>query len=817
MKSKFNTLLNKKEIKKLINWFINNHGPIKSSKLLEKLKNLGFKIATESGISIGINDLKIPESKQNLFSNNYKELNKIKIKKSKGKLNSFEYNEKSNEIWNKTNEILKEEIIKNYKETDPLNPVYIMVTSGARGNISQIRQLIGMRGLMSDNEGRIINNIIKNSLKEGLNIPEYFTSCYGARKGLIDTALKTANSGYLTRKLIYAVQNQIIKQPNCATKRHFLLLNSKKSKHYYKITSEKLIGRVLAKDIHINGKRIEAGQDICKYISNKIIIIKKIFIRTPLLCKLNIGICQLCYGWNLGNGRLVELGESVGILAAQSISEPGTQLTMRTFHTGGAFTDTIAETILCNTNGKIIYDSKKFGIELNTYNNERIFFTTKSKKILIFKDKINKRIINLPKYSILFTKNKEEVFNKQVIAEKSNNKVLNKKIFNSSEKKYVKTEISGKSEINLFEDKQGKRSKKLNIITGNVINYSKIVKNIYLKKKYSIQMKEEIKRNNYKQIFEIESELLKKKYSIKRKNLKTIINNSINKTENTYTIKIKDKDQILINKKRTTLTIKSDKNEKSGKFLEKNKRIKINYKNIWPTKIEEKRKKKLSIEKNNNHNIPVNCKTTIKNNQIIKKSTTILIYKTKNKKTKDITQGLNKVEEILENKHQIKNKINNKILKRLKKARKILNWKSAVDKTISKIQVFLIKKLQNIYSSQNVNIADKHFEIIIKEMTSKIIIIKNGESKLICGELVERKKIEKINKNLNKKITYKPIIIGIKKIPKYNAGFIAASSFEETTKILTQAAIEGKIDWLYGLKENIIFANIIPIGTGLGI
>ena len=815
MELKFNSLLNKKEIKKLINWFINNHGAIRSSKLLEKIKKIGFKIATESGISIGINDLKIPNSKKELFLNSNQKLNKLTLKKSKGQLNNFEYWEKNNEIWNQTNEILKEEIIKNYKENEPLNPVYIMVTSGARGNLSQIRQLIGMRGLMSDIEGKIINTVIKNNLKEGLNIPEYFTSCYGARKGLIDTALKTANSGYLTRKLIYAVQNQIIKKPNCETKRNLILLNSRKSKHYYKLSIEKLLGRVLAKEISIKGKKIQSGQDICKYITKKIIGLKKVFIRTPLLCKINKGICQLCYGWNIGNGRLIELGESVGILAAQSISEPGTQLTMRTFHTGGAFTDTIAETIISNQNGKIIYDSTKFGIKLNTYRNEQAFFTTKNKKILIFTNNTKKDIINLPKYSILFTKNKERVFKKQIIAEKSSPNIFKKQNFKLTEKKYVKAETSGKSEINISKDKKNSKSKLLKIVNGNIINYIKLTKNIYSSSKNRIEIKKKSRKNNYKKISQSINRLLKEKHSLvnnKEKEKTPLIYNEIRKKD-IYLIKIKSNNKILINKINTNTNIRKIKNKyKCGKFLEKNKKIEQLYKNIWPNTIEEIRKKKLNIEKCKKYNIPINCITTVKNNQIIKKETKILTYKFKNKKTKDITQGLTKVEEILENKN--KNKINYKILKQFKKYRNTLNTKTSLEKTISKVQALILRKLQNIYSSQNVTISDKHFEIIIKEMTSKVVITKNGGSKLICGELIDLQKAEKINKNLIKKMTYRPIIIGIKKLPKYNESFVAACSFEETTKILTQAAIEGKIDWLYGLKENIIFGNIIPIGTG---
>ncbi|MGI9215191.1 MAG: DNA-directed RNA polymerase subunit beta', partial [Gammaproteobacteria bacterium] len=191
----FNKRFDKLEVKNLINWFIYNYGSIRTVKLLDKIKKLGFKFATISGTSISLEDLIIPEIKKELFFNTEKKLKKEESKMEKGKINSIQFIKITNQEWNKTNEILKKQIIENFRQTDLLNPVYMMITSGARGNISQIKQLVGMRGLMSDAKGEIINYTIKNNLKEGLNTPEYFISCYGARKGIIDTAIKTANSG----------------------------------------------------------------------------------------------------------------------------------------------------------------------------------------------------------------------------------------------------------------------------------------------------------------------------------------------------------------------------------------------------------------------------------------------------------------------------------------------------------------------------------------------------------------------------------------------------------------------------------------------
>lgn len=262
----FNKTFDKNEIRKLISWFITNYGNIRTKKLLDKLKELGFKYATEAGISLGIEDLKIPKTKKILFQNTERILKKNERKFLKGTLSSINNLEKITQSWNTTNELLKDEVVRNFKQTDLLNPLYMMTLSGARGNISQIRQLVGMRGLMADSQGEIINLPIKSNFKEGLNIIEYFISCYGARKGLIDTALKTANSGYLTRRLIYVSQSQIIKKPDCLTKRNNLILTTKNNKKEYKHLTENLLGRVIARTIKEKGtNKILAsyGQDIC--------------------------------------------------------------------------------------------------------------------------------------------------------------------------------------------------------------------------------------------------------------------------------------------------------------------------------------------------------------------------------------------------------------------------------------------------------------------------------------------------------------------------------------------------------------------------
>lgn len=261
-----NRIFDKKELQNLIGWFITNYGSIKTKELLDRIKIFSLKYATEAGISLGLDDLQIPPSKIDMVKNAENILKGIKRQQRNGKLNFVDLTERESDIWSITNENLKNEVLRNLRRVDLLNPLYMMTNSGARGNLSQVKQLVGMRGLMADVQGNVINLPIKSNFKEGLNIVEYFVSCYGARKGLIDTALKTANAGYLTRRLIYAAQGLVIKKPDCFTQYNSLVVISKKEKEKYRSLKGKLIGRVIAKTIKdekSNTILFSLGQDIC--------------------------------------------------------------------------------------------------------------------------------------------------------------------------------------------------------------------------------------------------------------------------------------------------------------------------------------------------------------------------------------------------------------------------------------------------------------------------------------------------------------------------------------------------------------------------
>ena len=809
-----NKTLKKTEIKKLTEWFLSSYGTIRTVNLLDNLKRLGFKYATKAGISLGMEDFKIPPLKRVLIDNADRESKKSKYKYLINDINELENSIKLIETWNKTNELLKDEVIKNFRETDLLNPLYMMVFSGARGNISQIRQLTGMRGLISGSQGQILDLPIRNNLKEGLNITEYFVCCYGARKGLIDTALKTANSGYLTRRLVYVAQSTIVKKNDCSTKRGLAIFNKSKTKSGYTYLAEKLVGRVLAKTItEKNTKKVIASknQDICKFVLKRIIDQKKFIVRSPLNCNLNTGICQLCYGWNLGNGRLVEIGETIGILASQSIGEPGTQLTMRTFHTGGVFSGEIAETITSPEEGIINYDSKKNGKKITTVFGEKAFFTFKEKLIILIKNKNSKFKLKIPKHSLIFVRPRKKVFNKQVIGEISNwKKINNKKTNTTKDFKEVKADISGSIAI---ENARKDEKKILWIIQGKIFLYYQICRVTW---KTNILGKNQKRERKNKKVLRYTTKLfilLKESKKWRRKKQVYRILKKIEQKKNL----LMEKD----NKDKKTLRIKGNNPPILGNFIRKGQSINSNKVSCYSGQISQQKSEEITVNKGNPYIISRNSKIPTKQGNLIKKNDVIFYRIFKTQKTEDIVQGLPKIEEILEARKNKKavdktgGNLHEKLANIFKTyTKKYRNNEVSTRKTIEKIQKIIIQKIQSVYQSQKVNISDKHLEIIVKQMTSRVLIKEEGESNVIPGEIIEINKIEKINKSINAKATYEPVILGITKSSLSQESFLSKAGFQESIKILSKSAIQGEIDWLYGMKENLIMGNLIPAGTG---
>src|SRR5210317_1397327 len=361
-----NDLIGKKQLRKLLAWSFTNYDSMQACSLADELKYLGFKYATQAGISISIEDLKVPFVKKLMLDKSNQEIQNAEKIYLKGRITQIERFQKIINTWSLTSESLKDQIIYYFKNYDPLNSVYIMAFSGARGNLSQVRQLVGMRGLMSDPSGQIMNLPIKKNFREGLTITDYLMSGYGARKGIVDTALKTANSGYLTRRLIDIAQDIIIREKDCRTSASFVITNENK------LDNEQIIGRVLSKPVY-----------------------------------------------DVKTQKLVDLGEAVGILAGQSIGEPGTQLTMRTFHTGGIFTSEARQQIISPTNGIIKFSKILKTIILRTNRGDEVLVTKNSGSLIVIPEQPNEKIIQveLLRNTMLFVKSNQFIKKSAIIGE----------------------------------------------------------------------------------------------------------------------------------------------------------------------------------------------------------------------------------------------------------------------------------------------------------------------------------------------------------------------------------------------------------------
>uniref|UniRef100_A0AAU7EP08 DNA-directed RNA polymerase subunit beta'' n=1 Tax=Elsholtzia pygmaea TaxID=2891192 RepID=A0AAU7EP08_9LAMI len=404
-------------MKRLISRLIDHFGMAYTSHILDQVKTLGFQQATATSISLGIDDLLTIPSKRWLVQDAEQQSFILEKHHHCGNVHAVEKLRQSIEIWYATSEYLRQEMNPNFRMTDPFNPVHIMSFSGARGNASQVHQLVGMRGLMSDPQGQMIDLPIQSNLREGLSLTEYIISCYGARKGVVDTAVRTSDAGYLTRRLVEVVQHIVVRRIDCGTVRG-ISVSPGNGMMPERIFIQTLIGRVLADDIYIGARCISTrNQDIGIGLVNRFITFRAqpIEIRTPFTCRSASWICRLCYGRSPTHGDLVELGEAVGIIAGQSIGEPGTQLTLRTFHTGGVFTGGTAEHVRAPSNGKI-----KFNEDLvhptRTRHGHPAFLCSINLYVTIESEDIRHNV-NIPPQSFLLVQNDQYVESEQVIAE----------------------------------------------------------------------------------------------------------------------------------------------------------------------------------------------------------------------------------------------------------------------------------------------------------------------------------------------------------------------------------------------------------------
>ncbi|MEM9806371.1 MAG: DNA-directed RNA polymerase subunit beta'', partial [Cyanobacteria bacterium P01_D01_bin.56] len=417
-----NRIIDKKQLKNLISWSFDNYGTARTSAMADEIKSLGFKYATRAGVSISVDDLQVPPSKRKLLDAAEQEIRDTEERYTRGEITEVERFQKVIDTWNETSEELKDAVVSNFKENNPLNSVYMMAFSGARGNISQVRQLVGMRGLMANPQGEIIDLPIKTNFREGLTVTEYIISSYGARKGLVDTALRTADSGYLTRRLVDVSQDVIIREIDCGTDRCIPLSAMTDGDRVLISLEDKLLGRVLAEDaVHpktgevIVPRNVPLDADMAKAVDES--GIKGVKVRSALTCEAARSVCQHCYGWSLAHSHMVDLGEAVGIIAAQSIGEPGTQLTMRTFHTGGTFTGELAPQVRAKVVGQFKMPDDLRSRPFRTRHGEDALVMETNVDAKILMDSGKTRAVSLPQGSIVFVPDGATLAKGDLIAE----------------------------------------------------------------------------------------------------------------------------------------------------------------------------------------------------------------------------------------------------------------------------------------------------------------------------------------------------------------------------------------------------------------
>jgi len=722
---------------KLIADLYKKFGFAKTSELIDKIKDFGFHYGTMAGITVGIEDLEIPETKKAILEKAEADVTEVEQQYKAGEIIDIERYRRTVAIWSEAVEKITTEMMDNL---DEFNPVYMMANSGARGSIKQMRQLGGMRGLMSDTQGRIIEVPIKANFREGLNILEFFMSSHGARKGLADTALRTADSGYLTRRLVDISHEVIVNHDDCGCDGGIVVSDLVDAGKVIEKLGERIYGRNLAEDLVHNGEVIATRntlimEDLIQKIEE--LEIREVKIRTPLTCKLEKGVCKKCYGVDLSNHKEILKGEAVGVVAAQSIGEPGTQLTMRTFHTGGVATAAeVQSDYKAEAAGKVKLK------DIKTLENEKGIEVVVSQTGRII---IGKHRYEVPSGSILKVKDGESVKRGQLLVEFDPYQIP---IITSEAGKVEFRDIYVRENVDIkygVTERIAIKPVESNDVNPRIIIYSKNKKVA----EYSVP---------YGAYLMVKEGDTVKKGQIITKILKT---GEGNKDITGGLPRVQELFEARNPKGKSTLS------EVSGRVVFSDKKRK----GMRLITIEDPESGKVIKE----YTVPVGEHLVVTNEMLIEKGA-------------KITDGPVSPHDIL----------------------KIKGLVAA--------QQFILESVQQVYREQGVPINDKHIEIIVKQMFQKVKIKEAGDTLFLEDELIDKKIVERENTKLIEKgktpATYEPVIQGITKAAVNTESFISASSFQETTKVLANAAVEGKIDKLEGLKENVIIGKKIPSGTG---
>ncbi len=766
-----NKVMDKKRLADLIDTCYRRAGSKETVILADKLKDLGYQYATKAGISICIDDMKIPKRKTELLGKSEAEVLEIQKQYNEGLITDGERYNKVIDIWAQATEEIADEMLKELavdvikddngvtKKVPSFNPIFIMADSGARGSAQQIRQLAGMRGLMAKPSGEIIETPITANFREGLTVLQYFISTHGARKGLADTALKTANSGYLTRRLVDVAQDAIISELDCGTLDGIYMTSLVEGGEVIEPIGERILGRVALEDVidpFTKEVLVEANEEIDEGKVERIeeSAVEKVKIRSVLTCRSTRGICIKCYGRDLTRGRMAELGEAAGVIAAQSIGEPGTQLTMRTFHIGGTASRRAEQTALeARHEGSVKFHN--LNVAVNSRGESIVM--NRNGDIAIQDEQGRDREKNPVIYGTRLRATEGlKVAQGTIIAEWDPYTIP------------IITEVSGIVRFGDIED--GKTMKEqVDEVTG-------------LSSKVIVQYREGD---------------LRPRVSIKDETGKTIRIPGT-KIEARYLLPVG-----------AILTIAEGDGVKAGDVVAKIPRETTKTKDITGglprvAELFEARK-------------PKEC-------AVISEIDGVVSFgkDTKGKRKVVITPETGEMKEYLipKGKH-----ISVREGDHVKAGEPLMDGSANPHDILRVLGVkelakYLVDEVQEVYRLQGVKINDKHIEVIVRQMLRRVKIKDAGDTLLLVGDQAERYLFEEENDKVIAKgrrpAIAEPLLQGITKASLSTESFISAASFQETTKVLTGAAVEGKIDYLRGLKENVIMGRIIPAGTGFG-
>jgi DNA-directed RNA polymerase subunit beta' len=752
-----NGLLKKKGLTQLVQYCYLQFGLQTTVSMLDEIKSLGFLYATRAGVSIGIDDMVVPATKQTLVRDAEKAVMEVQQQYLDGAITQGERYNKIIEIWAKVTERVSEEMFKRMEEDDRtgayLNPIYIMADSGARGSRQQIRQLSGMRGLMAKPSGEIIETPITANFREGLNVLQYFISTHGARKGLADTALKTADSGYLTRRLVDVAQDVIITERDCGTMEGIDVEEIREAGETIERLGDRIVGRVALDDVrdYENNVIVAANQEINEDLAAQIekAGIERVRIRSVLTCESRRGVCELCYGRNLATGRLVERGEAVGVIAAQSIGEPGTQLTMRTFHIGGAATRAAEQSTQdAKSNGFIRY------IDVNTVRTVRgeIVAMNRTGKIAVVDDKGREK----ERYQV--------VYGAKILVEDGAPVSTNQKLLEWDPYTFsILTEVSG------------------------VVKFRDMIENLTIKEQV-----DEI--TGLSQWVVVDSPDEKKLPSV----VVAPQGHHSRSEEKRYLMPTN-----------AHLMVSDGDEVHAGDVLAKIPRATTKTKDITgglPRVVElfeaRKPRETATIAEING---------TVKYGEIAKGHRKIYIISEDGTEQREysLPRGVHiKVQEgerVQAGDALVDGPLNPHDILRVKGNKEL--------------QKYLVNEIQEVYRLQGVNINDKHLEVIVRQMLRWIKVTDIGDTEFLPEEVVDRFKFREENERViragGRPAEGASVLLGITKASLSTDSFISAASFQETTRVLTEASINGKVDYLRGLKENVIMGRLIPAGTGM--